>query len=110
MIDIQGMLFQYSEGDFRLDVPRLHVNNGERVAVVGPSGSGKTTLLNLIAGIATPQSGNLDPANKGRVLDILIEYATENEATLVTVTHDSNLLSRFERIIDFDEFLGQVDV
>jgi len=219
MIEIRNMLFQYGEGDFRLDVPSLQVASGERVAVVGPSGSGKTTLLNLVAGIARPQSGdvvtvgqkladlddgatrnfrirniglvfqefelleyldvldnvllpyrinnsleldsqvrqraaellksvgighlrdrlpdhlsqgerqrvavcrallvkppllladeptgNLDPANKGRVLDILVDYAAANDATLVTVTHDSNLLSRFERVIDFSDFLGR---
>jgi len=221
MIEIRNMLFRYGEGDFRLDVPDLDVESGERVAVVGPSGSGKTTLLNLIAGIARPQSGdivtashnladlddgsvrnfriehiglvfqefelleyldvldnvllpyrinnslkldsqvrqravellksvgigdlhdrlpgqlsqgekqrvavcrallvkpallladeptgNLDPANKGRVLDILVDYAAANDATLVTVTHDSNLLSRFERVIDFRDFLGQAE-
>ena len=218
MIEISNMQFHYGEGDFRLNVPSLQVDGGERVAVVGPSGSGKTTLLNLIAGIARPQSGdivtashnlaglddgavrdfriehiglvfqefelleyldvfdnvllpyrinsslrlnaaarqrardllesvgisdklgrypdqlsqgekqrvavcrallvnpsllladeptgNLDPANKSRVLDILIDYAADNEATLVTVTHDSDLLSRFERVIDFREFIG----
>jgi putative ABC transport system ATP-binding protein len=196
----------------------LHVNDGERVAVVGPSGSGKTTLLNLIAGIARPQSGqivtgaaelstlddaairdfrianiglvfqefelleylhvldnvllpyrinsslhldaavlhrakelltsvgigdkldrhpdnlsqgekqrvavcrallvkppllladeptgNLDVMNKDRVLDILLDYATDNDATLVTVTHDRDLFDRFERVIDFKQFFG----
>jgi ABC-type lipoprotein export system ATPase subunit len=57
--------------------------------------------------LADEPTGNLDPANKGRVLDILVDYATANDATLVTVTHDSNLLSRFERVIDFSDFLGQ---
>ena len=32
---------------------------GESVALVGPSGSGKTTLLSLIAGILTPERGNI---------------------------------------------------
>ena len=49
-------------------------------------------------------TGNLDPVNKGRVLDILIGYAEEREATLVTVTHDHELLERFGRVIDFKTF------
>ena len=218
MIEITNMRFQYGEGDFCLDVPNLHVDSGERVAVVGPSGSGKTTLLNLVAGIARPLSGdivtanhnladlddgsvrnfriehiglvfqefelleyldvldnvllpyrinsslklddtvrqrartlldsvgigdkcerypdqlsqgerqrvavcrallvnppllladeptgNLDAKNRENVLDILIDYASTNGATLMTVTHDRELLQRFERVIDFKDFLG----
>ena len=59
MIEINDLRFDYGAGDFCLDIPHLHVDEGERVAFVGPSGSGKTTLLNLIAGIARPQSGQI---------------------------------------------------
>jgi putative ABC transport system ATP-binding protein len=37
----------------------LRVESGEMVAVTGPSGSGKTTLLMLLAGLQTPQSGEV---------------------------------------------------
>lgn len=216
MISIQELRFRYSEGEFALHVPELEIQAGEKVAIIGPSGSGKTTLLNLVAGIRTPQSGevktrsteigtlddgarrdfrirhiglvfqefelleylnvldnillpyrinrslqlskpvrqragqlaeevgiggylgryvrhlsqgerqrvsvcrallaqppliladeptgNLDPTNKDRVLDILFDYCARHEATLVTVTHDHDLLPRFERVIDFKQF------
>ncbi|TDJ35370.1 MAG: ABC transporter ATP-binding protein [Gammaproteobacteria bacterium] len=216
MIEIGDLRFSYDEGDFSLEIPQLNVAHGETVAIVGPSGSGKTTLLNLIAGNATPQSGqittngykisglhdaarrdfrianiglvfqefelleylnvldnillpyrinrtlvldtsvreraemiaesvgigdklaryanqlsqgekqrvaviralvvqppllladeptgNLDPLNKNRVLDILFQYADQNAATLVTVTHDHEVLHRFQRVIDFKDF------
>ena len=54
--------------------------------------------------LADEPTGNLDPTNKGRVLDILFEYAREAGATLVTVTHDHDLLERFDRVIDFMDF------
>jgi putative ABC transport system ATP-binding protein len=216
MITIDDLRFRYAEGEFALHVPQLEIEAGEKVAIIGPSGSGKTTLLNLIAGIRTPQSGeistqdteigslddgarrdfrirhiglvfqefelleylnvldnillpyrinrsleldksvrrraaelakevgiggylgryvrhlsqgerqrvsvcrallaqppliladeptgNLDPTNKDRVLDILFDYCAKHDATLVTVTHDHDLLPRFERIIDFKQF------
>jgi len=45
--------------EFRMSVPSLDIENGEKVAVIGPSGSGKTTLLNLIAGILLPTQGKV---------------------------------------------------
>jgi len=54
--------------------------------------------------LADEPTGNLDPTNKDHVLDILFEYTRSSGATLVTVTHDHELLDRFDRVIDFREF------
>ena len=54
--------------------------------------------------LADEPTGNLDPANKGRVLDILFDYVREAGATLLAVTHDHDLLGRFARVIDFKTF------
>ncbi len=54
--------------------------------------------------LADEPTGNLDPTNKGRVLEILFDYAEERGATLLTVTHDHDLLTRFGRVIDFKQF------
>ena len=37
----------------------LSVASGEILAVMGPSGSGKSTLLHCLAGIFTPDSGEV---------------------------------------------------
>jgi len=218
MIAIDRLTFGYRESDFRLAIPALRVDQGEKLAVIGPSGSGKTTLLNLIAGIITPgagkvevagtevsalgdagrrdfrirhigfvfqdfelldylnvldnilhpyrisalrldrtvreraeglagrlgvgdklkrrandlsqgekqrvaicrallpgprliladeATGNLDPRNKGRILDLLFDSVDAHGATLLAVTHDHDLLPRFDRVVDFGEFLPQ---
>jgi len=54
--------------------------------------------------LADEPTGNLDPDNKGRVLDILFDYAAQSGATFVSVTHDHELLDRFERVVDFRAF------
>src|SRR5690606_11306236 len=37
----------------------LHIERGEHVAIVAPSGAGKSTLLSLMAGMASPQQGEI---------------------------------------------------
>ena len=37
----------------------LHINRGERIAIIGPNGSGKTTLLRLIAGELNADEGKV---------------------------------------------------
>jgi ABC-type lipoprotein export system ATPase subunit len=49
-------------------------------------------------------TGNLDPANRDQVMKILFDYSTEQGAPLVVVTHDRELLERFDRRVDVLEF------
>ena len=42
-----------------LNIEQFAVAAGEQVAMVGKSGCGKTTLLHVIAGISTPDSGQV---------------------------------------------------
>ena len=42
-----------------LDSLNLSVAPGSRTAIVGPSGSGKTTLLRILAGLETPDAGDV---------------------------------------------------
>lgn len=45
-----------------LDSVDLHLEKGERVALLGRNGAGKTTLLKTIASIITPDSGAVQTA------------------------------------------------
>jgi putative ABC transport system ATP-binding protein len=54
--------------------------------------------------LADEPTGNLDPENTARVLDIVSDYVKSNQSTLVCVTHDRALLARFDRVVDFADF------
>ncbi len=49
-------------------------------------------------------TGNLDPLNRETVLDILFDYVRDAGTTLVSVTHDHEILERFEAVVDFRSF------
>jgi len=54
--------------------------------------------------LADEATGNLDPDNKIRILDLLFQAVDEYDTTLLAVTHDHELLKRFDRVIDFKDF------
>ena len=54
--------------------------------------------------LADEATGNLDPVNKIRILELLFDMVDEHDATLLAVTHDHELLSRFDRVVDFENF------
>lgn len=57
-IEIRGVNKKF--GNFAaLQNINLDIANGELVALLGPSGCGKTTLLRIIAGLETPDSGQI---------------------------------------------------
>jgi len=75
-------------------VTQLSQGERQRVAVC------RALVTEPLLLLADEPTANLDPANKFRVIDILRDYAVEHNATLITVTHDHDLLDRFPRVID----------
>jgi putative ABC transport system ATP-binding protein len=213
MIQVSELRFRHGGNGFLLEIPTLHPDRGESLAIIGPSGSGKTTFLQLIAGVLMPDAGevaidekpisslsdaarrnhrlqhigmifqefellahldvldnillpfrlhpdleltpavreratrladqagvgdklkrpvtrlsqgerqrvavcralvteprlllcdeptgNLDPKTRNLIVDMLFSYQERHGATLLTVTHDHDLLERFDRVVDF---------
>jgi putative ABC transport system ATP-binding protein len=55
--------------------------------------------------LADEATGNLDPDNKTRILELLFASIEKHDATLLAVTHDHELLKYFDRVVDFRTFL-----
>lgn len=58
-VRIHDLEFRYPTGPFALRIDKLEFTAGSKIAIVGPSGSGKSTFLRLLAGIDSPQSGQI---------------------------------------------------
>ena len=56
-VDLEGVSFGYADGPEVLHDVTLHVEPGERLALVGPTGAGKSTLAKLVARFYDPRSG-----------------------------------------------------
>ena len=81
----------------RRPVGALSQGERQRVAI------GRALLSKPDVLLADEATGNLDPANKGRILDLLFAQLDEDRSTLIAVTHDHELLPRFDRVLDFRE-------
>ena len=67
LVTIRDLHKTYQRGPEKVDVLKgidLDIDTGDFVALMGPSGSGKTTLLNLIGGLDSPTSGQIEVAGQ----------------------------------------------
>ncbi|WP_166266742.1 ABC transporter ATP-binding protein [Marinobacter caseinilyticus] len=58
-LTLRDIHFSYGEDENVLRGINLHVEPGEKVAVVGASGGGKSTLVQVLLGMYTPDSGDV---------------------------------------------------
>ena len=54
----------------------LHIERGDRIALVGPNGAGKSTLMRMLSGVEAPDSGVRQEGHQ-----VVKEYFAQDEAT-----------------------------
>jgi putative ABC transport system ATP-binding protein len=67
LVRVRNLNKTYQRGPEKVEVLHgvdLDIEEGDFVALMGPSGSGKTTLLNLIGGLDSPTSGEVEVAGQ----------------------------------------------
>jgi len=59
MINLTNLQFAWQK-ELIINIKELNIKKGQHFFIEGPSGSGKSTLLNLLGGVLTAQSGEID--------------------------------------------------
>lgn len=75
MLELRNITKGYAEGRKVLANLDYTLNTGEYIAIMGESGVGKSTLLNLIAGLDTPDEGEI------RINGVAISSLDDDAAT-----------------------------
>lgn len=89
---------------YRRPVPQLSQGERQRVAIC------RALLLNPKVVLADEPTGNLDPENAERIVQLLIRETSQADSQLIMVTHDHSLLKHFHRVVSFDQFRQRVGV
>ena len=75
VLDLKHVAKSYGEKHVINDVS-LHVERGDRVALVGPNGAGKSTLMRMLSGAEPPDRGERDEGHQ-----VVMQYFAQDEAT-----------------------------
>jgi ATP-binding cassette subfamily F protein 3 len=54
----------------------LHIERGDRIALIGPNGTGKSTLMRLLAGVEPPDAGSRHEGHQ-----VVTQYFAQDEAS-----------------------------
>lgn len=82
----------------RRNVTRLSQGERQRVALC------RALITEPPLILADEPTGNLDPANKRKIMTLLQHHARRLDATLIVVTHDRDILSAMDGVVDFAEW------
>lgn len=84
-VDIEDVYFSYVPDKKLIEDFNLHVEPGQRVAIVGPTGCGKTTIINLLMRFYDVNSGQIK-VSKHDIRDITRESLRNNYGMVLQET------------------------
>ena len=80
VLELSGIRKAYGDNVVLLSV-NLHVERGDRIALVAPNGAGKSTLMRLLAGVETPDGGSRREGHQ-----VVMQYFAQDEAVRLDPT------------------------
>ena len=80
VLDLRGVFKAY--GARRVfDGINVHIERGDRIALIGPNGVGKSTLMRMLSGVEAPDSGTRTDGHQ-----VVMQYFAQDEATRLDPT------------------------
>ena len=105
---IDNLLKKYDE-KIAVEKISFEVNQGETIGILGPNGAGKTTLFYMIAGLISPDSGNillgderLNTESISRRTSLGLSYLPQESSIFRGLTVEHNILSSLEQRKDLN--------
>ena len=92
---VSNLRKSYGQGESKVEVLKginLNIEKGEKLALIGKSGSGKSTLLSLLAGLDSPDSGDII------VSDQKISSMSERDLTIFRARHMGIVFQQFHLV------------
>lgn len=92
---VSNLRKSYGQGESKVEVLKginLNIEKGEKLALIGKSGSGKSTLLSLLAGLDSPDSGDII------VQDQKISSMSERDLTNFRAQHMGIVFQQFHLV------------
>lgn len=102
-VQLKGVSYSYDGNRRIIDDLDLCVKRGETVAVVGENGCGKSTLIGLIAGVLTPQSGQIMKNN-----NLNYAYVQQKSVCFPESIKDNVILSHEYKIEKLSQSMDRV--
>jgi len=89
LVTLKGLTKQYSDRVL-LDQVDMLINTGDRIGLIGLNGSGKTTLLRVIAGVESPDEGDMAVWGGVRVQYLSQEPTLDDNLTVLETLFQSD--------------------
>jgi ATP-binding cassette, subfamily F, member 3 len=80
VLDLRGVTKTYG-AQHVFDRASLHIERGDRIALIGPNGSGKSTMMRMLSGVEAPDSGTRIEGHQ-----VITQYFAQDEATRLDPT------------------------
>ncbi len=80
VLDLRGVSKRYGTLNV-FSAVNLHLERGDRIALVGPNGAGKSTLMRMLSGVEAPDAGTRTEGHQ-----VVMQYFAQDEAVRLDPT------------------------